>query len=139
MPSSRPTLKPRPASPPAPRRPMLVLLVDDDARLVTIVKDFLELHGFAVLSAGTGEAGLQQLERAQVDAVVMDVKMPGMGGLAALKQIRASRPLLPVVMLTQVDEEQIRDEALQLGARTYLTKPFHFEQLKAALQQISPV
>lgn len=118
---------------------MRVLLVDDDARLVTIVKEFLELHGFAVLSAGTGEAGLQQLASAQVDAVVMDVKMPGMGGLAALKQIRASQPLLPVVMLTQVDEEEIRDEALQLGARTYLTKPFHFEQLKAALQQIAPV
>ncbi len=145
MPSGRPKAKrltaaavaAAPAPAPAPALPpsKTVLMVDDDARLTMIVRDFLQLHGFTVVAAGTGEAGLEQLAVLTVDAVVLDVKMPGMGGLAALKQIRASYPDLPVVVLTQVDEEQVRDEALQLGASTYLTKPFHFEQLKAALQR----
>ena len=59
--------------------------------------------------------------------------MPGMDGLATLKRIRALSPTLPVVMITQVDEEHVMEEATGLGVHDYMIKPFNFEQLKTLL------
>lgn len=112
-----------------------VLLVDDEPRMATITQHLLEINGFSVLIAVSAEEGLSWLERRLPDAVLMDIRMPGMDGLVALKKIRATHPDLPVVLLTHVDEDSAREEAKRLGATGYITKPFNFEALKQVLKQ----
>lgn len=112
-----------------------ILLVDDEPKWRTILQNYLELKGFAVLTAGSGEEALAQLERAKPQACLLDVKMPGLDGLATLQRLRVSHPTLPVIFLTQVDEEQTAEEAKVLGAHDYLVKPFiSFEQLEVLLR-----
>lgn len=121
----------------APRQPIgTILLVDDEPRMATITQHLLEINGFSVLIAGSAEEGLSWLERKLPDAVLMDIRMPGMDGLVALKKIRDSHPDLPVVLVTHVDEDAAREEARQLGANGYITKPFNFDSLKQMLRQI---
>lgn len=110
-----------------------VLLVDDEERLRTIVQEFLELNGFTVETAGSGEEALRKIERAAPRAVVLDVRMPGMDGVLALKKLRVSHPQLPVIIVTHADDDKTRDEATALGVRCYLTKPLNFASLKDAL------
>lgn len=116
-------------------RAVELLLVDDEPRWRMILQNYLELKGFTVLTAGSGEEALAQLERAAPLACLLDVKMPGLDGIATLKRLRGSHPNLPVIFLTQVDEEQTAEEAKVLGANDYLVKPFiSFEQLEALLR-----
>lgn len=116
-------------------RSVELLLVDDEPKWRTILQNYLELKGFTVLTAGSGEEALAQLERATPQACLLDVKMPGLDGMATLQRMRASHPDLPVIFLTQVDEEQTAEEAKVLGAHDYLVKPFiSFEQLETLLR-----
>jgi DNA-binding response OmpR family regulator len=71
--------------------------------------------------------------RATPKVVLLDIRMPGMNGLSTLRHIRAQHPNLPVIIMTQVDEEQARAEALALCSHEYLVKPFSFEHLKTIL------
>lgn len=120
--------------PAAAREPVgTVLLVDDDERIRDILKSFLELRGFAVTSVGSGEAALQSIAEAPPRAVLLDMKMPGMDGLLTLKHIRVQQPNLPVVIITNMDEEGLMQEAEVLGANDYLIKPFNLDHLEAVL------
>ena len=110
-----------------------ILLVDDDHKWRKILQEFLELKGFTVIMADSGEEALERLARAAPRVVLLDVKLPGMDGLLTLKHIRASHPNLPVIFITHMDEEQIMKEAGILGVNDYLIKPFNFEQLEAVL------
>jgi DNA-binding response OmpR family regulator len=122
----------RPVRPPA-RLLGEIMLVDDDAKLRRILQDFLELKGFSVKSAASGEEALGLLQNMLPSAIVLDMKMPGMDGLMTLKHIRLIHPNLPVVFATQLDEEQAVEEAMELGAHDYLVKPFNLEHLEAVL------
>lgn len=115
-----------------------ILLIDDEQRMRIIMRNLLELNGFTVISAASGEEGLSALSGAEVQAVMLDVRMPGMDGLVALKKIRQHHPNLPVILVTNVDEPATREEALQLGATAYVTKPFNFDGIKEALRQAIP-
>lgn len=107
-----------------------VLLVDDEARSRDILKVFLELKGLEVVTADSGEEALAQVARLAPAAVILDVLMPGMNGLNTLKRIRILHPNLPVIIISQLDDEEIHREAVTLGAHDYLIKPFDFDQLK---------
>ena len=121
-----------PVPPPA-RFPGTILLVEDDAKLRTILTEFLELNGFAILGVGSGEEALRTLAAVSPRVVLLDIKMPGMNGLDTLRHIRVQHPHLPVIFTTHVDEEETMEEAVILGANDYLIKPFNFEHLKNAL------
>lgn len=115
------------------RWPGEILLVDDDPRFAHILRELLELNGFTVITAGTGEQALEHLARSLPKVVLLDVRMPGMDGLLILKHIRVNQPNLPVIIITQDSEDDTREEATILGANEYLLKPFDFEQLKSIL------
>lgn len=121
-----------------PRSAGAVLLIDDEERMRIIMQNLLELNGFTVLTACSGEEGLMRLGRGHLDAVILDVRLPGMDGLLVLKKIRETLPTLPVILVTQVDDEATREEAMRLGATAYVTKPFNFDGLKQALRQAMP-
>ncbi|MEZ5473624.1 MAG: response regulator transcription factor [Steroidobacteraceae bacterium] len=99
-----------------------LLLIDDDIELAAMLQEFLELQGFEVATAQSGEIGLQQLEEQQPDLVVLDVMLPGLSGFETLQTIR-ERHDVPVIMLTARGEEPERILGLMRGADDYLAKP----------------
>ena len=116
------------------RHPGRVLLVDDDLKFQNILRTFLELKGFRVIVASSGQDALAEIARSTPRVVLLDVKMPGMDGILTLKQIRLAYPTLPVIFATQLDEDDMIGAAGLLGVNGYLTKPFSFEGLEAILR-----
>src|SRR5688500_9766276 len=120
---------------------MRVLLVDDDKRMFEFLARYLGENGVTVVHAEDGARGLVALEQGAFDAVLLDVMMPGMDGLATLKRIRARTPV-PVIMLTARGDETDRVVGLELGADDYLAKPFSprelLARLRAVLRRVQP-
>ncbi|MEE4185597.1 MAG: response regulator transcription factor [Gammaproteobacteria bacterium] len=112
-----------------------LLIVDDDLDLAQMLVEFLELQGFSVATAGSGETALEALGKSLPDLVILDVMLPGMDGFAVLQHIRG-RYDLPVIMLTARGEEAERIRGLQVGADDYLAKPFNPLELAARVQNV---
>jgi DNA-binding response OmpR family regulator len=123
-----------------------ILVVDDEARIVKLVRDYLERAGFAVLSARDGETALLLARRERPDLIVLDLMLPGVDGLDVCRRLR-QETAVPIIMLTARVEEADRIVGLELGADDYVTKPFSPRELvarvRAALRrasgQIGPV
>ena len=101
-----------------------ILLVDDEAAIISTVRSFLELSGFQVEVAGTGLEALDKVTAYQPDIIVLDVLMPQMNGREALRQLRQRGDWTPVILLTQVSGQAERIMALEEGADDYLNKPY---------------
>jgi two-component system, OmpR family, response regulator len=114
---------------------MNVLIVDDDLRLFELLKAYLEQNDVFVRSAPDGQTALNALRAGPVDAVLLDVMMPGMDGLTVLKKLR-ERSDVPVIMLTAKGEDTDRVVGLELGADDYLPKPFNPRELLARLRAV---
>ena len=113
-----------------------VLLIDDDARLAELLRGYLEPQGVGLVHAGGGQAGLAALTGGGFDAVLLDVMMPGMDGLAVLRKLRGDGHALPVIMLTARGDESDRVVGLELGADDYVAKPFSPRELLARLRAV---
>ncbi len=114
-----------------------ILVIDDAEAIRTYLANCLELRGYEVDTAEDGPRGLALLAGgADPDVVLLDVMMPGQGGLQTLERIRATAPAVPVVMLSVVGRAGTIVEAMQLGAADYLTKPFEEEELLATLEKV---
>jgi two-component system, OmpR family, phosphate regulon response regulator OmpR len=112
-----------------------LLLIEDDARLATMVKDYLGGAGFDVEHAATGSKGLHLSERTQFDALILDLMLPDMDGLDVCRAIRA-KSQTPILMLTARGDAMDRIVGLELGADDYLPKPFEPRELLARLKAI---
>ncbi|GAB4215922.1 MAG: response regulator transcription factor [Roseiflexaceae bacterium] len=115
-----------------------ILIVDDEPEIVTIARDYLERAGFRVLSAGEGMAALR-LARAELPSlIVLDLMLPGMGGLDVARTLRGdpATRALPIIMLTALVEETDRLVGLELGADDYITKPFSPRELVARIKAV---
>jgi two-component system phosphate regulon response regulator PhoB len=116
----------------------LVLIVEDEAPLVTLLRYNLEKEGFAVCAAGDGEEALLQIAENKPDAVLLDWMLPLVSGLEVCRQIRrapASRAL-PIILLTARGEEADRVRGLDSGADDYIVKPFSPSELVARLRAV---
>jgi len=100
-----------------------VLIIDDEKRFLQTTQKLLEKQGYTVYTATDGLSGITRLKVKRIDVVILDVKMPGMDGVAVLRKIKADFPLVEVVMLTGHSTVESAIEGLQLGAFDYLTKP----------------
>jgi len=112
-----------------------LLVIDDDQELCAMLVEYLALEGFLAVTAGTGPAGLEQLARAPVDLVVLDVMLPELSGFEVLRRIRATSRV-PVIMLTARGEEVDRVVGLEMGADDYLAKPFSPRELVARIRAV---
>ncbi|MCB2017914.1 MAG: sigma-54-dependent Fis family transcriptional regulator [Hydrogenophaga sp.] len=112
-----------------------VLIVEDEPVLARNMLVYLERHGLSCQTASTGEEGLEVLESARPDAVVLDHNLPGKDGLSVLKLIREREPNMPVVMATGHGSETVAVEAMKSGAFDYLIKPVSLHQLKQVLDR----
>jgi DNA-binding response OmpR family regulator len=112
-----------------------ILVVDDEPKIATLARDYLEHAGFAVLTAADGPAALTAIRRNRPDLVVLDLGLPGLDGLDVTRELRRDSNL-PIIMLTARDDELDKLLGLELGADDYLTKPFSPRELVARVRAV---
>jgi len=120
----------------ADRKPAVVLLVDDDARILRAVGTGLTLEGFAVVPASGGRAALAAVEQVDPAVMLLDMTMPDLDGLEVLRRLRAAGRELPVCVLSARDEVGHRVAGLEAGADDYVVKPFALEEVVARLHAL---
>src|SRR5207342_2766746 len=113
----------------------LILVVDDEPKIVKLARDYLEQSGFRVITAIDGESALALAHHDRPDLVVLDLNMPGMDGLDVCRTLRRESDI-PIIMLTARVEEIDRIIGLELGADDYLTKPFSPRELVARVRTV---
>ena len=111
-----------------------VLVVDDEPGIRRALRPPLAALGFDITEVARGEKALQVLQTESYDCVLLDVNMPGIGGIETLRRIRICAPRLPVIMLTVRDGEDEKVRALEMGADDYVTKPFGVRELVARMR-----
>lgn len=112
-----------------------ILLVDDDTELRERVTEVLEGEGFEVTSVGDAESALNMLVDLGFDLVLLDLIMPGMGGMTAVPLIKKSSPKTKIIMISAFSTVSNAVEAMRLGADDYITKPFKIEDLLTAVRK----
>lgn len=121
-------------------QPFQLLIVDDEERFVTNLAKILKAHNFGIFTAFSGEQAVDRLaSHGDIAVVIMDVRMPGMDGLAALQQIKQLYPGIEVIMLTGQATLEDGLQALRLGAFDYLQKPCDIEELVAKIESACSV
>lgn len=110
-----------------------ILLADDDSHNINLLKDFLEVKGYTVITAFNGKEAVDKVEE-KPDLVLLDIQMPVMNGLRALKIIKEQDPSIGVVMVTGMDEEEIAWACIKNGANEYITKPFNLDHLARVIE-----
>jgi two-component system response regulator AtoC len=113
---------------------MKMLIVDDEIEICNIFYDFFTPKGHEVIKATSGEGALEKVKTEKPDLVFLDIRMPKMDGIEALKQIKTIDKSMTVIMVTVLTDEETAKKAIKLGAYDYVTKPLSFDYLeKAAL------
>jgi two-component system response regulator MprA len=113
-----------------------LLLVDDDPPIRRMLERTLTAEGYSVAAAADGGAALAAVERSVPDAIVLDVTMPGLDGLAVTRRLRAKGLRVPILLLTARDAIQERVAGLDAGADDYLVKPFDPDELSARVRAL---
>jgi two-component system KDP operon response regulator KdpE len=110
-----------------------ILLIDDEPQIRRVLRTSLASKGARVLDAASGEEGVELLRRETVDLILLDLNMPGMGGLNACRAIRNGWDV-PIIVVSVRESDQDKVEALDAGADDYVSKPFSFDELMARMR-----
>ena len=113
-----------------------ILMIDDDENLCALIKDYLALYGMEVGYEVNGQDGLDRALRERFDAVLLDMMLPGVDGLAILRRLRSERPCLPVVIISAQTDVSDRIVGLEMGADDYVPKTFAPRELLARLRAV---
>ncbi len=113
-----------------------ILVVEDDEGIRRGIADALRYAGFEVIEAARGGDGLARATTAEIDLLLLDLVLPEKSGLEILREVRRSRPILPVIVLTARGDEADRVEGLRLGADDYVVKPFSVKELLARIEAV---
>jgi two-component system, NtrC family, response regulator HydG len=115
-----------------------ILIIDDDVDHAESIADVLDLHGYEVDLAYSGEQGVERFRQSDFDMILLDVKLPGMNGVETLFEFQKIRPEARIIMMTGYSVEQLLAQAVENGALGVLRKPFQVEELLDALERIKP-
>jgi len=115
--------------------PKKLLIVDDEVEICEFLKSFFEDRDFKVSTAHSGEQAVRGVEDFKPSVVLLDIQMPGMDGLQALKKIKENFPKTKVIMVTAVETQDKIEEAMRYGADNYITKPLSLEYLEKDVQE----
>jgi DNA-binding response OmpR family regulator len=110
-----------------------ILVVDDDPKICELLEKFLVKKGFQPITALNAEDGLEKVRKEKPKLVLLDIKLPGMDGLVALKKIREADENIGVIMITGVEDQTIAQQAIDSGAYDYIVKPFDLDYLEISL------
>lgn len=109
-----------------------ILVIEDDPQIRCFLRTSLHVRGFHIIETGTGERGLQEINKCRPDLVILDLGLPRMDGIAVIRKIR-EQSNLPIIVLSARSMESDKINALEAGADDYLTKPFGIGELSARL------
>ena len=110
-----------------------ILVVDDEVEQCNILKKFLSLKGYEVHTATSGPSAIDKVKGIRPHIVLLDIRMPEMGGIEVLKEIKKVDPAVGVIMVSGVTDHEEAKKTLELGAYDYITKPVDFEYLQTVL------
>jgi len=113
-----------------------ILIIDDDDRLRDTLSILLEQEGFRVSQAADGRRGLEQALTLKPDLILMDLRLPGLGGMELCRQIRTAHLTMPVIVLSAIGEEVDKVVLLEMGADDYVVKPFGTRELLARVRAV---
>ena len=116
--------------------PRTILTIEDDPAIRQGIVDALTFAGYDVLESGHGDTGMEMALRRQYDLLLLDLVLPGTGGMEILGKLRQTRPTQPVIVLTARGEEQDRVAGLRTGADDYVIKPFSVKELLARVEAV---
>jgi len=116
------------------RRPLRILIVDDEPAIRRFLRTSLGAEGYGLLEAESGEGALKLLGRNAADLVVLDLGLPGLGGLEVIRRLREEGSSVPIVVLSSRTDEAGKVKALDMGADDYVTKPFGMDELLARIR-----
>ncbi|MBZ4647937.1 MAG: anti-sigma-factor antagonist [Desulfomicrobiaceae bacterium] len=112
-----------------------ILIIDDEKPTLKMFPLFLEVYGFAILTAESGEEGLEVFERERPEIVLTDIKMPGMDGIEVLREIKRRSPTTEVIVITGHGDMDLAIQALNLDAADFINKPIQRQSLEQALSR----
>ncbi len=112
-----------------------VLIVDDEPQARRLLRTALIGHGFEVTDVASGEQAIENLREALPDVILLDLKMPGIGGIETCRLVRANSDI-PIIVVSVTQTSRRKVEALEAGADDYVTKPFEIEELVARIQAV---
>lgn len=118
--------------------PMKVLLVDDEEEFVSTLAERLEIRGFVTEVATSGDMAISAVQDKNFDIVVLDLMMPGIGGLDVMEKIKSMHPDMPIILLTGHGSAKEKMERLEMGALDYLMKPLDIDELILKIGEASP-
>lgn len=112
-----------------------ILVVDDERSVVDLISEDLAEEGYSCAAAFTGEKALERLSANNYDAMLLDLKLPGMSGMDVLKEAKATCPETAVIVVTAAGDAQTAVEAMKIGAVDYITKPFELERVNSSVEE----
>lgn len=113
-----------------------ILIVDDDQNLRRLMHETLEAIGYLAVSASDGVDAIRLVKTEQIDLVIADISMPEMDGLQLLQQVKEFNPRIPVLLITGVNMNNIKDRVYQYGADAFLDKPFRISKIEEMLERL---
>ena len=122
--------------PEAVERRVSLLVIEDDENISTAIGEYFSRAGYAVTTAEDGVAGVQTALNNRPDAIVLDLMLPKMDGLAVCRELREKAPYIPILMLTTKDDVVDKVLGLEMGADDYITKPFSLRELEARIKSV---
>jgi DNA-binding response OmpR family regulator len=132
--AKEPELPQKSPDPPAPAEKLLV--VEDDPAIQQMIRDYFRHLGYDVVTAGDGEGGVKAAFAERPAAMILDLMLPKLDGLAVCRQVRERNPSLPIIMLTAKDDLVDKVLGLEMGADDYMTKPFSLRELEARVKSV---
>ncbi len=132
----RPENREENGAPAASERKPTLLVVEDDENISTAIGEYFSRAGYSVKTASDGLAGVQTALQDHPDAVVLDLMLPKMDGLAVCRELREKVPYIPILMLTAKDDVVDKVLGLEMGADDYITKPFSLRELEARIKSV---
>ena len=117
-------------------RKMTMLVIEDDENILTAINEYFSRAGYNVKTAIDGLAGVQAALNERPDAMVLDLMLPKMDGLAVCRELREKAPYIPILMLTAKDDVVDKVLGLEMGADDYITKPFSLRELEARIKSV---
>jgi len=119
-----------------PAKQAAVLVVDDEPSVADLLSEDLVEEGYNCITVGTGEDALRRLSKSNFDAILLDLKLPGISGMDVLKELKSTHQETVVIVVTSAGDAQTAVEAMKLGAADYIVKPFELEKLNSSVEAV---